>query len=91
MKTKTWNSSSGKLQLTFTKSEYNSIPITGQAIGPITELIKKPRIIAQFGLVPDQLLIETLKEFGCWDDSELQNRADNIQRILWIACLDLQE
>ena len=35
--------------------------------------------------------IEYLKEFGAWDDEELQDLETNKARILWQACLSCKE
>jgi hypothetical protein len=35
--------------------------------------------------------IAFLREYGAWDESELQNSDDNKARILWLSCLDCKE
>lgn len=32
-----------------------------------------------------------LREYGAWDDEELADHAQNLQRILWIAAGDITE
>lgn len=39
---------------------------------------------------PDALR-DWLKEFGAWDQAELSNDADNLNRLLWLAAGDLHE
>lgn len=41
--------------------------------------------------IPDQDLAAELKEYGAWDDAQLQDRDDNEQRILWLAAGDIQD
>jgi len=36
-------------------------------------------------------LRDELREYGCWDDEELGNDADNWQRIVWITAGNIQE
>ena len=36
-------------------------------------------------------LIKYLKSTGGWDESELQDHDSNIDRLIWISCLDCQE
>jgi hypothetical protein len=36
-------------------------------------------------------LIKFLKSYGAWESSELQDHNDNIDRLIWLACLDCQE
>lgn len=35
--------------------------------------------------------IEFLKRYGAWNNEELQDLDDNIDRIIWLACLDCRE
>ena len=39
---------------------------------------------------PEDLKRE-LREYGAWDDEELADHAQNLQRILWIAAGDITE
>ena len=39
---------------------------------------------------PDKLKIE-LSEYGAWDDDELSNHYNNLERILWIAIFNIYE
>lgn len=34
---------------------------------------------------------KALKNYGAWDDSELEDHEANLRRLLWIAVLDCQE
>jgi hypothetical protein len=84
-----FSSSSGLIEL--------SIPLELAAIGyhsgqcddDIAELLEKPLIKAQMMDIDPQLLIKELREFGAWNDEELSNHADNLARLLWIACGDI--
>lgn len=88
---KIWGSSCGRIELSFTKSEYNSVPASGPADDAVSTLIKKPRVLVQFALISDSLIVEVLREYGAWEDSELIDRQANIERMVWIATLDIQE
>jgi hypothetical protein len=57
----------------------------------ISELLKTPLIKAQLLDISSELLRSELKEYGAWDALELSNHADNLARILWIACGDIVE
>lgn len=39
---------------------------------------------------PDTL-VDELREYGAWDDEELLDHGDNLDRILWLACGDISE
>ena len=41
-------------------------------------------------LDPAKLALE-LSEYGAWDQDELQDHDENLARILWLACVDLQD
>ena len=41
--------------------------------------------------VPEPQAARWLKEFGAWDEEELANHDDNVQRVLWLACCDIKE
>lgn len=69
----------------------NSVSASGRADEAVVELIKKPRVLVQFTLIPDSLIVEVLKSYGDWEDPELIDRTANIERLVWIATLDIQE
>jgi hypothetical protein len=86
-----WSSSSGKIELDIPARIYKQVPTSGQAEGVVEKLVFMPVIMKQFMIIPDSLLVETLRGYGAWDDAELTNRLSNLHRLLWIACLDLRE
>lgn len=86
-----WFSGSGKIELNIPARIYKQVPISGQADEIIEKLVFMPVVMKQFMIIPDSLLVETLREYGGWSDTELADRLNNLQRLLWIACLDLQE
>lgn len=69
----------------------NMCPKSGPADNAITEMLKLPEVVAEMkGIDKDKLKLE-LQEYGVWPDKELSNHEDNITRILWIACGNIQE
>lgn len=46
--------------------------------------------LVQLDISPDKLKAE-LKEYGAWEDLELDNHEDNIRRIIWLAAGNIQE
>jgi len=64
---------------------------SGQCDNDILLTMKKPYIKKQLDALPvDKLAIE-LKEYGAWDEIELQDHNANLMRILWIAAGDIQD
>jgi hypothetical protein len=86
-----WSSSSGKIELDIPTRIYKQVPTSGPADDVIERLVFMPVIMKQFMVIPDSLLVETLREYGAWNDAELADRLNNLHRLLWITCLDLRE
>ena len=59
---------------------------SGQCIDDVQYWIKK----LDFDFDKEQG-ISYLKEYGTWDDQELDNHEDNKERVLWIACGDMSD
>ena len=91
MKPKYWSSGSGRIELPLYRREYMSVPMSGPADDAIAALMTDERIMRRFDKWSDELLAEELRGYGAWDNEEPSIRVDNIARILWIACLDIQE
>jgi len=66
-------------------------PPSGSADSAIAEMRTLAEVIAELSAIDPEKLKMELKEYGAWDDSELSNHNDNLDRILWLACLDIQE
>jgi hypothetical protein len=48
-----------------------------------------PHIKKQLEKIDAVELIEELRGYGCWEDSELEDHDANLSRILWIAAGDI--
>lgn len=68
------------------KNFINAIPKQGKADSYVDELLKKYRV--KVSLEDSR---EFLKSYGAWDEEELSDLESNIQRLVWLACLDCQE
>jgi len=86
-----WSSSSGRIELDLTMEQASKGYHTGQCDGDIVELRSIPKIENQLQALDPLLVKSELKEMGAWDDVELSNHEDNLDRLLWIACGDLIE
>ncbi len=57
----------------------------------VMALSKAPYIASQLSAIdPDQIRAE-LNGYGAWDDTELADHEQNLQRILWIAAGNIRE
>lgn len=66
-------------------------PLQGSADNAISEMRKLPEVIAELSAIDAEQLRNELREYGAWNDDELANHSDNLDRILWIACCDINE
>lgn len=64
----------------------NSVPMSGPADNAVSEL----REVYDVECSLDDSK-EYLKTYGAWSDEELSDLDSNIDRLIWIACLDCQE
>lgn len=75
------------LELQISKFAVEQIAQSGDNLPAVEDWIGT---IADYNISNKQLTNE-LREFGAWDDNELENRADNLQRLMWTACHDISE
>lgn len=96
---------SGRLPLTLTLSDVLSLPRSGAADDAVSALRKVPRIETQLQAMPPADVFRALKSTGGWEtcaecepgekpskycDHSLADHDENLDRVLWIACLDLR-
>lgn len=86
-----WTTSSGKIELNITKAQAKKGSHQGQCDVDIEQLTQVPAIRRQIDKLNKSEVIEELKEYGAWEDSELTNHVVNLSRLLWIACGDIVE
>lgn len=86
-----YSTSSGRIALQITKSQAMGASHQGQCDADVLALSKVPAIARQLAKLDPALVAEELKEFGAWDEAELSDHAQNIQRLLWTACGDITD
>lgn len=86
-----WTTSSGKIELQITKAEARSASHQGQCDMSVLALSEKPRIKKQLNKIDKTILATELSEYGAWSEIELADHAQNLQRLLWLACTDINE
>lgn len=69
----------------------NMCPKSGAADTAISEMLKLQEVIAEVNGIDKEKLKLELREYGAWSESELNVHEDNITRILWIACGNIQD
>lgn len=86
-----FTSSSGRIEICFTKEEYESMPLSGQCDDTAEEMIQLPAIREQLDKITDEVLAGELAEYGAWSDEDLKDRKQNELRLIWIAASDVKE
>jgi hypothetical protein len=91
MKAKYWTCGSGRIELQISLEDAEGCSHAGQCDDDVMALSQTPSIAAQLAKIDPQTLADELGEYGAWDDDELTDHAQNLQRILWLACCDIAE
>ncbi len=86
-----WTSSSGRIELKMTRAQAEACSHPGQCDDDVMWLSEQPVIARQLRKLDPALVAAELREYGAWDMEELQDHAQNIQRLLWIASGDIAE
>lgn len=84
-----WTDSYGRLELQLSLDQARQGYHQGACDADIADLIQDPAIAGQLSKFDPQIVAEALQEYGGWSDAELLNHADNLGRLLWIACGDI--
>jgi hypothetical protein len=86
-----WSSSSGRIELQMTLNQAKSCSHPGPCDADVAALRFEPRIKRQLDKLDPKTVASELSEYGAWDDNELADREQNLNRLLWIAANDITE
>lgn len=86
-----WSSGSGRIELSMTLEQAESCSHPGPCDADVSFLSREPEIASQLAAIDPETLKGELREYGAWDDEELSDHAQNLQRLLWIAANDVTE
>ena len=86
-----WTDSHGFVELNITKKQAHIGYHQGQCDNDIKDLRNVPVIKRQLYKLKPDVVVHVLKDYGAWDDDDLSNHDDNLDRLLWIACGDIVE
>ena len=78
-----------RFSLELTEEQAHTGSHQGACDEDIQYLLTLPEITAQFENIKPEDIAAELKEYGEWDEVELQDAEMNKARILWIACGDI--
>ena len=86
-----WCSGSGQIELEMTLKQAQSVSHQGQCDEDVEFLATIPKIRRQLDKIPNKLMASELREYGAWDNEQLQDNDDNRLRLVWIAGCDIAE
>jgi hypothetical protein len=86
-----FTSSHGTIEIEMTLAQAQSASHQGQCDADVMLLSQHRKIRRQLERIDPKALRDELREYGAWDDAELADHPQNLQRILWIAAGDIVE
>ena len=86
-----FSTSSGLIELEMTLEQANTASHSGSCDDDVKWLSQQPDIAKQLEAIDPKLLARELDEYGAWDDAELADHDQNLQRLVWIAAGDIVE
>ena len=84
-----FSTGSGKIELQMTLEQARSASHQGQCDNDVRDLSKVPAIARQLAKIDPAILRDELREDGAWDENELADHDQNLQRLLWLAAGDI--
>jgi hypothetical protein len=86
-----FTSGCGRIEIGMTLDDAKYGAHQGQCDEDVLALAKVPEIETQLEAIDPTVLVRELQEYGAWDENELADHQQNLQRILWLACNDIKE
>ena len=80
-----------RFELNITKAQVLATWHPGAMDDDIAALAKVPRIARQLKRLDHEQVRLELAEYGAWNDDDLQDHAQNLQRVLWLGVCDIWE
>ena len=69
----------------------NDCPKIGKCDDFIKEAREYDEVKEELAKIDPEQLRKELYEYGAWDDEQLSNHEDNLDRILWVAIFDIYD
>jgi len=86
-----WSSGSGRIELEINPDDALACAHPGPCDDDVYQLSQSAHMVGQLQKLDRALVASELREYGAWDSDELADHAQNLQRLLWIACGDIAE
>lgn len=72
--------------LNITKAVAEECSQSGNNESSVNYYMNLPKYKRQLSKIDKEQLKTELNDFGVWEDYELENHNDNLQRIFWLSC-----
>lgn len=86
-----WQGEHPSLRLRLTWDQARSVSGPGPQDENVLALSRVPSVARQLARLDPESLRRELAEYGAWDDTELADHAQNLQRILWTSASNMVE
>lgn len=86
-----WTSSSGEIELQMTAKQASSVNHPGQCDSEVLVLSQHLLIVKQIDKIDKDVLAKVLSGYGAWDDEQLKDHDENVQRLVWLAGCDIDD
>lgn len=86
-----YSSSCGRIEIQMTTEQAQSASHQGQCDDDVRALSQAPDIARQLSAIDPAALRAELRGYGAWDETELADHPQNLQRVLWLAAGDIVE
>jgi len=88
--TKTWYGNYG-VSIRLTKADALNVSQAGDMSSQVCDLLQKGYVKKQADKIDPVALCDELRDYGAWDNDQLQDHKANLERLVWIAGGDIRE
>jgi len=74
-----------RFELAMTLEDAQSASHSGRCDEDVLALSRQPHIAAQLANLDPEKVRDELREYGAWEDGELADHEENLQRVLWLG------
>lgn len=85
------NARGGLFEMAFMQIHLDLMPKIGAADAAVEEILTDPFVLDQTDRINAAELREELREYGAWDEEELNDHAANLRRMIWLTVISLKD
>ena len=86
-----WSSSCGRIELKIPSDIVRSVARPGSNDAAVDIAVQDARIRPALAALDREVVRRVVGEYGDWSDAERRNDDKNLQRLLWLACWDIED